>query len=197
MAGLHCQDRARGRQVGCAHDVCGRAQVGADAYTFEDRGCRDEVCHVRDAEVVRAGGYGGCAGFHESGGQEGNVRHFVGGDFFQVGVEGRVEAAGCEVGLGEVFETFLVEGVFEVLEGEGIVEDVGVGYCWGGLTDFLEEGATACGLDRGFFEEDLARSGTHVWATGLAAATAANAAMTNAAFMLLLDYTIESAGGRG
>ena len=162
MSRLHRQDRPGSRQVGCAHDVCRRAQVGADAYALEDRGCRDEVCHVCDAKVVRAGGHGGCAGFGESGGQEADVRGFIGGDLFQVGVEGRVEAAGCEVGLREVLETFLVEGVFEVLEGESIVENVGVGDCWGGLTDLFQKGATACALGKGSFEEYLTRSGTHV-----------------------------------
>ena len=79
------------------------------------------------------------------------MRGFVGGDFFQVGVEGRVEAAGSEVGLREVLETFLVEGVFEVLEGEGVVEDVGVGNRWGGLTDLFQEGPTAFALERDCF----------------------------------------------
>ena len=66
---------------------------------------------------------------------------FVGGDLLQVGVEGGVEAGGGEGGFGEVGETGAVEGVFEVLEGEGVVEDVGVGDGGGGLTDCFEEGA--------------------------------------------------------
>ena len=70
---------------------------------------------------------------------------FVDGDFFEVGVEGGVEAGACEVGLGEVLETLLIEGVFEMLKGESVVEDVGVSDGWGGLTDFLQEGATVDG----------------------------------------------------
>lgn len=82
-----------------------------------------------------------------------------------------------------------------MLEGESIVEDVGVGDCWGSLTDLSQEGATACALERVRFEEILARSSAHVVATGLAAATAANAATTNAVF-IATDYAIEVAGGR-
>lgn len=47
----------------------------------------------------------------------------------------------------------------------------------------------------GYFEKSIARSRTHVWATGLAAATAANAAMANAVF-IASEFTIEVAGGR-
>ena len=61
----------------------------------------------------------------------------VGGDFLEVGVEGGVEAGGCEVGFGEVLETCLVEVVFEMLESEGVVEDVGISDGWGGLTNLL------------------------------------------------------------
>lgn len=81
MPGLHRQDGPRGGQVGCTHDVCRGAQVGADAHALEDGGRRDEVRHVCDAKVVRAGGHGGRAGLGESGGQEGNVRGFVRRDF--------------------------------------------------------------------------------------------------------------------
>lgn len=82
-----------------------------------------------------------------------------------------------------------------MLEGESIVEDVGVGNRRGGLTDLLQEGASAGALEREFFEENRTRLTTHTWATGLAVATAAIAAMTNAAF-IASNYAIESAGGR-
>ena len=42
-----------------------------------------------------------------------------------VGVEGCVETGGFELGLSELCETLLVEVVLEVLEGEGVLEDVG------------------------------------------------------------------------
>lgn len=149
MTGFHGQDRPGRSQVGCAHDVCRSAQVGADAHALEDGGGHDEVCDIRDAEVVCAGSHWGRACLGESSGQESNVGHLVRGDFLQVGVEGRVEAACGEVGFREVLEPLLVECVFEMLEGKSIVEDVGVSDGWGGLTDFLQEGATAGVLGRG------------------------------------------------
>lgn len=45
-------------------------------------------------------------------------------DALEVVVEGRVEASVREVRLGELGETLTVEGVFEMLQGQGIVEDV-------------------------------------------------------------------------
>lgn len=75
--------------------------------------------------------------------------HFVDGDLFEVGVERGVEAGACEVGLGEVLETLLIEGVFEMLQGESVVEDVGVSDGWGALTDLLQEGATVDASMRG------------------------------------------------
>ena len=66
----------------------------------------------------------------------------VRGDFFEVGVESGIEASGCEVGFGEVAESFSVESVFKMLEGKSVVEDVSVSDCWCGLTDLLQERAT-------------------------------------------------------
>lgn len=157
MAGLHGQDGPGRGQVGRAHDVGRRAQVGADADALEDGGGHDEVCDICDAEVVRASGHGRRAGLGQGGGQEGHVRRLVGGDLLQVGVEGGVEAAGGEVGLGEVLQALLVEGVFEVLEGEGVVEDVGVRDGWGGLTDLLDERATVGVLGEVFVRKSTTR----------------------------------------
>ena len=36
-----------------------------------------------------------------------------------------------------------------MLQGKGIIEDVGVGEVWGGLTDFLQEGAAVRALESG------------------------------------------------
>ena len=47
----------------------------------------------------------------------------VGGDGHQVLVEGVGKTGGDEVGVGVVGESFTVELVFQVLEGESIVED--------------------------------------------------------------------------
>ena len=158
MARLHGQDRPGSGQVGRAHDVRRGAQVGANAHALEHRGGHDEAHDIGDAEVVRARGHGGRAGLGESGGQETDVGGFVRGDFLQVGVEGRVEARGRELGFREVLETFLVERVLEMLEGESIVEDVGVGDGGGGLTDLLQERATA-----GTLEGDSSRKMARVW----------------------------------
>lgn len=49
----------------------------------------------------------------------------VAGDLLQVAVEGRVKTGGCELFLGEVGQTLAVELVLEVLQGQGVVEDVG------------------------------------------------------------------------
>lgn len=149
MTGLDGQDCASGSQVGCAHDVGRGTEVGADAHAFEDRGSRDEGLDIGDSEAVTASSDWGRAGLCESGGQEGNMGHFVDGDLFEVGVESGVEAGACEVGLGEVLETLLIEGVFEMLKGESVVEDVGVSDGWGALTDLLQEGATVDASVRG------------------------------------------------
>lgn len=117
VSGFHRQDGPSGRQVRRAHDIRRSAQVGADAHALKHRGSRDEAHDIGDAEIVRAGGHGGRAGFGERGGQEGHVRGLVRGDFLKVGVEGRVEAGGRKLGFSEILEPFLVEGVFEVLEG--------------------------------------------------------------------------------
>ncbi len=141
MAGLDGQDGSSRSQVGCTHDVCRSAQVRAYTHALKDGGRLDEARDIGDAEVVRAGSHWGCARFGESSGQEGNVGGLVRGDFLQVGVESRVEAACCKFGLGEILKTCLVEGVFEMLQGESIIENVGVGDRWGGLADLLQEGA--------------------------------------------------------
>lgn len=80
----------------------------------------------------------------EGGGEEGDVCGFVGGDGGEVGVERVWEAGGGEVRVGEVGEALVVEGCFEVLEGEGVVDYVD---CWGGvLVAGLREGGLGEGL---------------------------------------------------
>ena len=153
MTRLDGQNRAGCRQVGCTHNVCCGAQVRAHAHAFKNGGGFDEALHIGDAEVVTAGRYWGCAGLGESSCQETDVGGLVRGDFFQVGVESRVEAGRGEHFFGEVGETFPVECVFEMLQGKSIVEDVGVGDGRGGLTDLFQKGcstiASEYGLRRG------------------------------------------------
>ena len=51
------------------------------------------------------------------------MRRLVLGDGLQVAVEGGVEAGSGELGLGVVGQTFAVELVLEVLQGESVVQD--------------------------------------------------------------------------
>lgn len=46
-------------------------------------------------------------------------------NLLQVGVKGRVETGVGELLLGELLETLAVEGILEVLESQGVVEDGG------------------------------------------------------------------------
>ncbi len=138
VAGLNSQDRAGGGQVVSAHDIGCGTQVGADTNTLEDGGSHNEALDVSDTEVVFAGGHRGCASLGETGSQEGDVGLLVRGNCLQVGVKGCVEASAGKVGLGEVLEGFLVEGVLEVLQCQGVVEDVSVRDGWRCLTDELQ-----------------------------------------------------------
>ena len=66
-------------------------------------------------------------------GQKVHVSLLIRRDLLQVGVEGCV-IAGSGEGVGtEVREALAVEGVFQVLEGERVVEDVGVASAEGGF----------------------------------------------------------------
>lgn len=58
VTGLDGQDGAGGGEVVGRHDVCGRAEVGADTDTLENGGERNEALGVRDTEVVCALGDG-------------------------------------------------------------------------------------------------------------------------------------------
>ena len=143
MAGLDGQDRASRSQVGRAHNLCRSTQIRANTDALKDGGGRDKGLGISDAKIVGAGSDGGCPCLCKSSGQEADVSRLVRGNFLEVAIECCVEAGICEVALGEVGQTFSIEGVFEVLQGEGIVEYIGVGnLCGGGLTDLLQERAT-------------------------------------------------------
>ena len=92
--------------------------------TLKNRGQGDEGLGVSGGEGVGALGDWGGAGGGEAGGQEGDVGSLVGGHFHQVLVEWVWETGGDEVGVGVVGETFTVELVLQVLEGESVIEDV-------------------------------------------------------------------------
>ena len=124
MPGLDGQDRAGGCQVAFIHNGRRGTEVGGDANTLKHAGGRDEASSVGDAESIGTFGNGvGACGF-EGGGEEGDVGLLVTGDYLDLLADGRREA-GLAEGLGRVVgQTLAVEGVFEVLEGEGIVEDL-------------------------------------------------------------------------
>lgn len=121
MARLDGQNRAGGGEVVFVRDLAGGAQVSADTDAFEDAGDAEELCDGGRREAVDALFRGGGA---EGGGQEVYVGFLVDGDFGQARVGGGWDAGGDEVGGGEFGEAFAVEGCFEVLEGESILEDV-------------------------------------------------------------------------
>lgn len=125
MAGLDGEDRAGGFEVVFVHDLARGTEVGRDANAFEDAGGSDELRDARNAEGVGAfldrSGTSTCQGC----GKEVDVGLLVVGNLLKVLVEGAVEAGLGELLLSEVGQTLTVKGVFKMLEGEGVVEDVG------------------------------------------------------------------------
>ena len=115
MPGLDGQDASSCGQVGLAHDIRGGTQVGGNAHPLKDRGGRDERFDVRDTESVCAFFDWGCAGFLQRPSEERHVHTFVCTDFLDVGTDGRVEAGGGEIGLGEVCQAFTIEFILKVL----------------------------------------------------------------------------------
>lgn len=106
------------------------AEVGTDANAFDQGGRSDEARGRSDVEVpVALGDSGGVkAG---QGGDEGlDVSLLLGGDGREVSVE-VCGVAGCgEICCGEVGEALAVEGVLEVFEVEGELEEGDVGRAW-------------------------------------------------------------------
>lgn len=125
VARLDRQDRASGGEVVLVDNGRSSAEVGADTNTLEDGRDGDERGRVSRGEGVCALGGGGGTGSGQGAGQEADVRVLVVGDLLEVGVEGVGEASGSEGLLGVVLETLAVEGGLKVLQGQGVVEDVG------------------------------------------------------------------------
>ena len=124
MQGFGDEDGAGDAEVGLARDEAGAAQVGGDADALEHRGEGDEGFGVGVREAVGAGGDGFGAGGGDGGGEKFDVLFFVVGDVLEV-----VVVCGAEAGVGKVFfrhgrHGSFVEDVLEMLEGEGILEDV-------------------------------------------------------------------------
>lgn len=103
--------------------------MGEEERTFEDGGGGEEGLDIRCAEGVGAGLDGGGAGGSQTLGQEVDVGGLVRANRLDVVVEGGVVAGGSEIGLGVVRKAFLVESILKVLEGEGILENIGISRC--------------------------------------------------------------------
>lgn len=88
------------------------------------------------------------------------------GDLLKVLIEGLVVASFREVGLGEVGETFAVELVFEMFEGQGIVKDVRISVSC--LPLFNGSGGRRAGESErsGDAGGDLYLNGVFVWRVG-------------------------------
>lgn len=124
VASLDGQDTAGGCEVVFVGNLPRGTQVGRSTNAFEDLGCGYEGGDAGDAEGVGAFLHRCGADGLQRGGEEFDVVGLLGCDDFDVVVEGGVEACRCEGGLGEVGQALAVEGVLEVLEGKGVVENV-------------------------------------------------------------------------
>ena len=132
VEGFGDEDGTGDAEVGFASDEAGATEVGGGTDAFEHGGEGDEGFGVGVGEAVGAG----CDGFRssgrEGGGEEHNVLFLVVGDVLEVVVVGGAEAGVGEGLLGHLGDGAFVEDVLEMLEGEGILEDVSIGD--GGLT---------------------------------------------------------------
>ena len=126
VEGFGDEDGPRDAEVGLAGDEAGAAEVGGCADALEHRGEGDEGFGVRVGELVRAGrdGFGARGG--DGRGEELDVLFFVVGDVFEVVVVGRAEAGVEEGLLRHALNAAFVKGVLQMLEREGILEDVEV-----------------------------------------------------------------------
>lgn len=134
MTSLNGEDRPSSGQVGSISDELSSAEVGADTDTLKDVGDGEESLDVLEAESVGVRDNSLNTSLGQSAGEERDVGLLVEGDLLEVGVEDVVVSSGGEVSLGELGETLLVEGVLEVLKGQGVVEDDTVVWAtWGSL----------------------------------------------------------------
>ena len=123
VAGFDGEDGACGSEIVLGRNVCCCAEVGGDTDAFEDGGEGHEGGWIGVGEVIDAFRWSDGTGGGEAGGQEGDVVGFVGRDTLEVSVEGCIEACGGELGGGEVGQALTVEGRFEMLEGQGVLEN--------------------------------------------------------------------------
>lgn len=125
VTGLHRQDRSCGSEVVGALDELGSTQVCTDTDALEDIGNSQERGHISEAEVVCALRNGSGTSGSQTSSEEVDVSLLIELDLLQVVQEGCLESSGLEVGQGELGDGLAVEGVFQVLEGQSILEDGG------------------------------------------------------------------------
>jgi hypothetical protein len=133
VAGLDGQDGASGCEVGLGHDVGSGTEVGADTNALKDGGGGEEGLHAGDTEGVGALSNGLCASSGQSSREELDVLGLIRANGRNAGADTSAEASSCEVSLGEVGETLLVEVVLKVLKGESVVENLSIGRASGTL----------------------------------------------------------------
>ena len=101
---------------------------------------------VRVGEVVCAGcNWLGASG-HEGGGEQLDVLLFVVSDVLEVGIILGAEAGCHEVLLRHAFNAAFVESVLEMLQGEGILEDIDIGR---GILAFIIGAGKSCNQQKG------------------------------------------------
>jgi len=123
VARLGGEDGSGGGEIGRVLDELGSTEVGGNTNTLEGGGKSGEGLNIGVREVVFAGLGGSGA---ESTRQESDVGSLVLGDLCEAGADPEVKAGVLESSLVELGESARVEGVLQVLEGERVLEDVGV-----------------------------------------------------------------------
>lgn len=123
VTSLGGEDRPSSGQVGGISNVLSGTEVGRNTNTLKDAGEGEESLDVVEAEVVGVCNNRLDTGSGKGTSQELDVACLVSGDGLEVGVEHIVVSGGSEVRLGELGKSLIVEGMLEVLQSEGVVED--------------------------------------------------------------------------
>ena len=121
------EDRTSNAEICLAGDETCSAKVGGYADALEHRGESDEGMGVSIREVVCAGCHWLGASGHDGRSEKLDMLLFVVSNVLEVGVVLGAEAGCHEVLLRHAFNAAFVESVFEMLQGEGILEDIDVG----------------------------------------------------------------------
>lgn len=123
MSRLGGQDGTGDGQVGLVHDGGSSSEVSGDTDVLEDSGQGGERLGVGVRELVGTRLNSGAA---QGSGEEGDVGGLVLSDLGEPLSDPGRETSGGESGGVELVESLVVEGVLEVFEGQGVVQDGGV-----------------------------------------------------------------------